>query len=102
MARKAALATPIDPTGAATTLNPVQELLAVELQRTLLLPVDDLPAVIRKFIDADVSRSGLDGCLRRHGVSDLEALQPLIEDHGMPRPTRAAPTSCAASSGLRR
>jgi transposase InsO family protein len=68
----------------ATTLSPVQELLAVELRRTLLLPLDDLLAVIREFINADVSRSGLDRCLRRHGVSDLKTLAPQIEGQSKP------------------
>jgi hypothetical protein len=45
--------------------------LVVELRRTLLLPLDDLLAVTREFINPGVSRSGLDRCLRRHGVSDL-------------------------------
>jgi len=30
----------------------------------------------REFIHAEVSRSGLDLCLRRHGVSNLKALIP--------------------------
>ena len=62
-----------------TTLTPAQEVLAVELRRTVLLPLDDLLVVIREFINPDVSRSGLDRCLRRHGVSDLKSLQPHIE-----------------------
>ena len=52
-----------------TTLTPAQELLAVELRRTLLLPLDDLLAVTREFIHPGVSRSGLDRCLRHHGAS---------------------------------
>ena len=35
-------------------------------------PLDDLLAVTREFIHPEVSRSGLDRCLRRHGVSDLK------------------------------
>ena len=46
------------------------------LRQTLLLPLDDLLAVTREFLNAGVSRSGLDRCLRRHGVSDLKALLP--------------------------
>ncbi len=42
----------------------------------LLLPLDDLLAVAREFLNPDVSRSGLDRCLRRHGVSNLNALRP--------------------------
>lgn len=59
-----------------TTLTPAQEALVVELRKTLLLSLDDLLAVTREFINPDVSRSGLDRCLRRHGVSNLQALRP--------------------------
>ena len=58
-----------------TTLTPAQELIAVELRRTLWLPLDDLVAVIREFLNRRVSRSGLDRCLRRHGVSSLAQLR---------------------------
>ena len=59
-----------------TRLTPAQEVVAVELRRTLLLPLDDLLAVVREFLNPDVSRSGLDRCLRRHGVSRLQDLKP--------------------------
>ena len=62
-------------------------MLVVELQRTLLLPLDDLLVVAREFINPDVSRSGLDRCLRRHGVCDLESLQPRIEGQTKPLKT---------------
>ena len=62
-----------------TTLTPGQEAVVVELRRTLLLPLDDLLVVAREFINAAVSRSGLDRCLRRHGVSKLRDLQVLPE-----------------------
>ena len=61
-----------------TTLTPAQEAIAVELRRTLLLPLDDLLAVVREFLCSDVSRSGLDRCLRRHGVGNLNALKPVV------------------------
>lgn len=48
----------------------------VALRQTLLLPLDALLAVTREFIHPAVSRSGLDRCLRRHGVSNLSALIP--------------------------
>ena len=41
-----------------TTLTPPQE--AVALRKTLLLPLDDLLAVVREFLNPHVSRSGLD------------------------------------------
>jgi transposase InsO family protein len=59
-----------------TTLTPAQEAVAVALRRTLLLPLDDLLAVVREFLNPSVSRSGLDRCLRRHGVGNLRALKP--------------------------
>ena len=62
-----------------TTLTEAQEAVVVELRRSLLLPLDDLLVVTREFINTDVSRSGLDRCLRRHGVSRLADLVPQEE-----------------------
>ena len=70
-----------------TTLTPAQEAVAVSLRRTLLLPLDDLLVVIREFLNPDVSRSGLDRCLRRHGVSNLNALKPHEEGDTPPKKT---------------
>ena len=47
-----------------------------------MLPLDDLLAVVREFITPNVSRSGLDRCLRRHGVGSLKAMQPKAEKPG--------------------
>ena len=58
-----------------TTLSPGEEAIAVEVRRMLLLPLDDLLVVVREFINPAVSRSGLDRCLSRHGVSNLRKLQ---------------------------
>ncbi|NBC30178.1 MAG: DDE-type integrase/transposase/recombinase [Spirochaetes bacterium] len=46
------------------------------LRTMLLLPRDDLLSVVRAFLNQQVSRSGLDRCLRRHGVSQLQNLKP--------------------------
>ena len=59
-----------------TTLTPAQEAIVVALRKMLLLPLDDLLAVTREFLCEHVSRSGLDRCLRRHGVGNLNALKP--------------------------
>jgi transposase InsO family protein len=59
-----------------TQLTSAQETVVVALRRTLLLPLDDLLAVTKEFICPSVSRSGLDRCLRRHGVGNLNALKP--------------------------
>ena len=59
-----------------TTLTPTQEAIVIYLRRALLLPLDDLLSVVREFLQPEVSRSGLDRCLRRHGVASLKALLP--------------------------
>ena len=58
-----------------TTLTPAQEAVAVVLRKTLLVSLDDLLAVVREFLNPEVSRFGLDRCLRRHGVGNLRDLQ---------------------------
>lgn len=72
-----------------TQLTPVQERVVVQLRLTLLLPLDDLLAVTHEFICEKVSRSGLDRCLRRHGVGNLNTLKPRE-----PAPSRKAFKSC--------
>ena len=47
----------------------------VEPRRMLLLPLDDLMAVAREFLNPH-SRLCLDRCLRRYGVSNLNAMRP--------------------------
>ena len=59
-----------------TTLTKAQAAVVVELRRTLLLPLDDLLAMVREFICQAVSHSAMDRCLRRHGVGNLDALTP--------------------------
>lgn len=56
-----------------TTLNTGQEELVIYLRTQLLLPLDDLLAVVREFIEPDMSRSALDRLLRRRGHSRLPA-----------------------------
>jgi transposase InsO family protein len=58
------------------TLNDGQEALVLYLRTTLRLPLDDLLAVVREFIEAAMSRSALNRMLRRHGVSRLADLEP--------------------------
>ena len=55
----------------------MQEQIVVALRQTLLLPLDDRLVVTREFIHPEVSRSGLNRCLRRHGVSNRRDLIPL-------------------------
>lgn len=49
-----------------------QEHITVLARKRLRLSLDDLLVVVRTFLNPDVSRSGLDRCLRRHGVSNLK------------------------------
>ena len=48
------------------------------LRKTLPVSLDDLLAVMREFLNPDVSRSGLDRCLRRHGVGNLRDLKAKV------------------------
>ena len=49
--------------------------MAVALRKSLHVSLDDLLAVVREFLNPNVSRSGLDRCLRRHGVGNLRDLK---------------------------
>ncbi|WP_394713394.1 hypothetical protein [Desulfogranum marinum] len=68
-----------------TTLSQTEEAIVVELRKTLLLPLDDLLVVIREFIQPEMSRSALDRCLRRQGISNLKQLIPVEETETKPR-----------------
>ena len=69
------------------TLTASEEAIVAELRKTLLLPLDDLLVVVREFIRPDMSRSALDRCLRRHGISDLKRLIPKEENEKTPPKT---------------
>ena len=63
------------PHGLQATLTPAQEAVALVPRKALLVSIDDLLAMVREFVNPGVSRSGLDRCLRRHGVGNLRDLQ---------------------------
>jgi hypothetical protein len=55
-----------------TTLITAQEAVAVSLGKTLFVPLDDLLAAVRGFLNPKISPCGLvDRCPRRHGVGAL-------------------------------
>lgn len=58
-----------------TTLSAAQEYVVIELRKQLLLSIDELLAVTQEFINPNVSRAGLQRCLKRHGVSRLADLR---------------------------
>jgi transposase-like protein/transposase len=58
-----------------TTLTPTQEAMVVIIRTTLLLPLDDLLAVTKEFINPKVSRSGLNRLLTRENISNLQTLK---------------------------
>lgn len=58
-----------------STLNAGQEALVIYLRTRLLLPLDDLLAVIHEFLEPAMSRSALDRLLRRHGHARLPAAE---------------------------
>ena len=51
----------------------------LELRQRLLLSLDELLTVTQEFIHPDVSRSGLQRCLKRHGVSRLADVKQGVE-----------------------
>ncbi len=53
----------------ATTMTPIEEQLAVELRTSLALPLDDIVEVLRRCVNAKLSRSQVHRCLQRNGVS---------------------------------
>lgn len=69
-----------------TTLSAAQEVVVVVLRRLLLLPLDDLLVVTREFLSPNSSRSGIDRCLRRHGIARLADLIPKAEHGGQEKP----------------
>ncbi|HYN81546.1 MAG TPA: IS481 family transposase [Gemmatimonadaceae bacterium] len=58
-----------------TTLNAGQEEIVVVLREMLWLPLDDLLAVVREFIEPAMSRSALDRLLQRREVGSLRDLR---------------------------
>jgi transposase-like protein len=53
----------------AISLSPTEERLVVELRTSLELPLDDIVEVMRRCVNARLSRSAIHRCLQRHGVS---------------------------------
>ena len=70
-----------------TTLSPLEEIIVIALRETLLLPLDDLLVVTRKYINEKVSRAGLGRLLRRENVSNLRDLYPKEEGVEQPKKT---------------
>ena len=66
-------------------MSDFEEFVVIELRKTLLIPLDDLLAIFHEFINTQVSRAGLDRCLRRHGVSNLKDLIPQEEESEKPK-----------------
>ncbi|WP_019628328.1 hypothetical protein [Thioalkalivibrio sp. AKL10] len=47
----------------------------VQVREVALLSLVDLLIVVRESFNPNLGQGALDHCLRRHGVSDLEALK---------------------------
>lgn len=63
-----------------TTLSVEQEYAVVQLRTRMKLSLDDLLSVCKLFINENTSRAGLQRCLKRHGVSRLADMDPMISD----------------------
>ena len=67
-----------------TTLSVEQEYAVVQLRTRLKLSLDELLAVCKEFINGNTSRAGLQRCLKRHGVSRLADMDPLVPGEDEP------------------
>ncbi|KGJ89676.1 helix-turn-helix domain-containing protein [Colwellia psychrerythraea] len=76
-----------------TTLSEAQEYVVVELRTRLLLSLDELLVVCKSFINASVSRAGLQRCLKRHGVSRLADMEGNSESHNADSTNSSEPTT---------
>ncbi|MEH2493593.1 transposase InsO family protein [Bradyrhizobium sp. AZCC 1678] len=52
-----------------TGLSAIEERLVCELRTSLQLPLDDIVEVMRRCVNAELSRSAIHRCLQRHGIS---------------------------------
>jgi transposase InsO family protein len=52
-----------------TSLTAIEERLVCELRISLQLPLDDIVEVLRRCVNASLSRSAIHRCLQRHGIS---------------------------------
>ena len=52
-----------------TSLSALEEALVCELRTRLQLPLDDITEVMRRCVNAKLSRSAIHRCLKRHGLS---------------------------------
>jgi IS30 family transposase len=64
----------------AVSLTPLEEELVLELRHKLALALDDLMEVMRRCVNAKLSRSAIHRCLKRHGVSRAE--RPAVKEPG--------------------
>ena len=53
----------------AISLSPVEEALVCELRTELCLPLDDITEVMRRCVNAELSRSAIHRCLKRHDLN---------------------------------
>ena len=53
----------------AISLSPLEEALVGELRSKLWLPLDDITEVMRRCVNAKLSRSAIHRCLKRHGLN---------------------------------
>jgi Integrase core domain len=59
------------PLNLTTSLSAVEERAVCELRTSLQLPLDDIVEVMRRCINAKLSRSAIHRCLQRNGISRL-------------------------------
>jgi hypothetical protein len=70
-----------------TTLTPAQELVVIELRKTLLLPLDDLLAVTREFLNPERVALGFGSLPAPAGRLPSPGADPQPEDDEQPQKT---------------
>jgi len=76
-----------------TTMTPLQEWVVVQLRVQLRLSLDFLLNAVKTYVNASVSRSALDRCLRRHGVSRLSDIKASAAKNNKDNPLVTSPLS---------
>ncbi len=68
-----------------TSLTEAQEHTVVAVRTTLLLSLDDLLVITRRFLYENASRAAIYRCLKRHGVAYLRTMEKeRQENNGYP------------------
>ena len=85
----------------AISLSAAEERLVLELRTALALPLDDIVEVMRRCVNAKLSRSAIHRCLRRHGVSARpKDAKPQVGNSRRPASVSSTSTSSTSRASM--